>query len=50
MFVIIFSVFLHVYIQNEGKSNYFKGFILLMLYAVVIIGFILLDKSDQLYT
>lgn len=50
MFVVIFSVFLYVYMQNEGKSNYFKGSILLMLYAVVVIGFILSDKSDQLYT
>ncbi|KAI6754562.1 hypothetical protein HG530_012314 [Fusarium avenaceum] len=46
MFVVIFSVFLHGYMQNEGRSNYFKGSILLLSYVAVMIGFFLSDKRD----
>lgn len=33
------SVFLFTYIYAEGKSNYFKGSILILIYVVVITGF-----------
>lgn len=46
MFVVIVSVFLHGYMQNEGRSNYFKGSILLLSYIVVMIGFFLSDECD----
>ncbi|EXK36738.1 hypothetical protein FOMG_07646 [Fusarium oxysporum f. sp. melonis 26406] len=46
MFVVIFSVFLHGYMQNEGRSNYFKGSVLLLSYIVVMIGFFLSDERD----
>ncbi|KAJ4027496.1 hypothetical protein NW758_014100 [Fusarium oxysporum] len=46
MFVVIFSVFLHGYMQNEGRSNYFKGSIPLLSYIVVMIGFFLSDERD----
>lgn len=46
MFVVIFSVFLHGYMQNEGRSNYFKGSILLLSYVAVMIGFFLSGKRD----
>ncbi|SPJ87045.1 uncharacterized protein FTOL_12070 [Fusarium torulosum] len=46
MFAVIFSVFLHGYMQNEGRSNYFKGSILLLSYVAVMIGFFLSGKQD----
>ncbi|CAI8497384.1 unnamed protein product [Pichia kudriavzevii] len=34
-----FGVYLFTYIYTEGKSNYFKGSILIFLYLVLIVGF-----------
>lgn len=39
MVTVILCVFLLSYMYGEGKSNYFKGSILLLTYLVVIIGF-----------
>lgn len=39
MVTVILCVFLLSYMMNEGKSNYFKGSILVMTYIVVIMGF-----------
>lgn len=36
---VILSVFLLSYVYGEGKSNYFKGSILVLTYFVVVIGF-----------
>ncbi|RGP70927.1 ynl321w vnx1 calcium h+ antiporter localized to the endoplasmic reticulum membrane [Fusarium sporotrichioides] len=46
MFVVIFSVFLHGYMQNEGRSKYFKGTILLLSYMVIMVGFFLSGERD----
>jgi Ca2+:H+ antiporter len=39
MVTIILCVFLLSYMSGEGKSNYFKGSILVMTYLVVVLGF-----------
>jgi len=39
MVTVILCVFLLSYMYGEGKSNYFKGSILLLSYLVVIIGY-----------
>lgn len=39
MVTVILCVFLLSYVYGEGKSNYFKGSILVLTYFVVIIGF-----------
>lgn len=39
MATVILCVFLLSYMMNEGKSNYFKGSILVMTYLVVVMGF-----------
>ena len=39
MVTVILCVFLLSYMLNEGKSNYFKGSILVMTYLVVLMGF-----------
>ncbi|GBB98387.1 hypothetical protein RclHR1_03210008 [Rhizophagus clarus] len=39
VFAVIFSVFLLTYTYIEGKSNYFKGSILILSYAVLMAGF-----------
>jgi len=39
MVTVILCVFLLSYIYGEGKSNYFKGSILVLTYLVVVIGF-----------
>jgi Ca2+:H+ antiporter len=39
MVTVILCVFLLSYIYNEGKSNYFKGSILMLTYLVVLMGF-----------
>ncbi|KAI0397113.1 calcium permease [Xylariaceae sp. FL0594] len=39
MVTVILCVFLLSYMYGEGKSNYFKGSILLLTYLVVVIGF-----------
>jgi Ca2+:H+ antiporter len=39
MVTVILCVFLLSYVYGEGKSNYFKGSILVLTYFVVVIGF-----------
>ncbi|KAL2116246.1 hypothetical protein VTJ04DRAFT_8413 [Mycothermus thermophilus] len=39
MVTVVLCVFLLSYVYGEGKSNYFKGSILLLSYLVVVIGF-----------
>ena len=39
MISVILCVFLLSYVYGEGKSNYFKGSILVLTYLVVLIGF-----------
>jgi Ca2+:H+ antiporter len=39
MVTVILCVFLLSYMYGEGKSNYFKGSILILAYFVVILGF-----------
>ncbi|KAH9898699.1 calcium permease [Xylariomycetidae sp. FL2044] len=39
MVTVILCVFLLSYMYGEGKSNYFKGSILLLTYVVVVVGF-----------
>lgn len=37
--MVILCIFLLSYMYGEGKSNYFKGSILILSYLVVIVGF-----------
>ena len=46
MITVTLCVFLLSYMYGEGKSNYFKGSILLLSYLVVIMGFFLSDKAS----
>ncbi|KAE8449191.1 hypothetical protein EG329_008358 [Mollisiaceae sp. DMI_Dod_QoI] len=46
MVTVILCVFLLSYMYGEGKSNYFKGSILLLSYLVVVIGFWFSSLSD----
>ena len=39
MVTVILCIFLLSYMYGEGKSNYFKGSILILAYCVVIVGF-----------
>jgi len=39
MVTVILSVFLLSYVYGEGKSNYFKGSILVLTYLVIVVGF-----------
>jgi Ca2+:H+ antiporter len=39
MVVVILCVFLLSYMYSEGKSNYFKGSILMLSYFTVMLGF-----------
>ena len=39
MVTVILCVFLLSYVYGEGKSNYFKGSILVLTYLVVLMGF-----------
>lgn len=39
MVTVILCVFLLSYMYGEGKSNYFKGSILILSYLVVMVGF-----------
>ena len=58
MITVILCVFLLSYVYGEGKSNYFKGSILLLTYLFVVVGFFLsgfntingmgVDPSDTL--
>lgn len=41
MVTVILCVFLLSYVYGEGKSNYFKGLILVLTYLVVVLGFYL---------
>ncbi|KAI9742490.1 MAG: hypothetical protein M1818_004024 [Claussenomyces sp. TS43310] len=47
MITVILCVFLLSYMYGEGKSNYFKGSILLLSYLVVIIGFWFSNMTDM---
>jgi len=44
--MVILCVFLLSYMYGEGKSNYFKGSILILCYIVVIVGFWLSGRTD----
>lgn len=44
----LISIYLFTYIYAEGKSNYFKGVILILTYVVVLIGFWLNDTIEDL--
>ncbi|CAK7895707.1 low affinity vacuolar monovalent cation/H(+) antiporter [[Candida] anglica] len=44
----LMSIFLFTYIYAEGKSNYFKGVILILIYFVALIGFWFNDKIEDL--
>jgi Ca2+:H+ antiporter len=46
MVTVILCVFLLSYMYGEGKSNYFKGSILLLSYLVIIVGFWLSSMTD----
>ena len=48
MVAVILCVFLLSYMYGEGKSNYFKGSILLLSYLVVVVGFYFSDFSTSL--
>ncbi|KAE8133768.1 Sodium/calcium exchanger protein-domain-containing protein [Aspergillus pseudotamarii] len=47
MVSVILCVFLLSYVHGEGKSNYFKGSILVLTYLVVVIGFYLSGYSNM---
>lgn len=47
MVTIILCVFLLSYMYGEGKSNYFKGSILVLTYLVVVIGFYLSGYNNM---
>ncbi|CUM65523.1 uncharacterized protein PRCAT00003169001 [Priceomyces carsonii] len=44
----LISIYLFTYIYAEGKSNYFKGAILILIYIVVLVGFWLNHKIEFL--
>lgn len=44
----LISIYLFTYIYAEGKSNYFKGVILILIYIVVLVGFYLDDIVPDL--
>ncbi|GAA5798578.1 hypothetical protein HPULCUR_003983 [Helicostylum pulchrum] len=44
---VIFSVFLLTYTYQEGKSNYFKGSILILSYVVLVAGFFYIPSVDS---
>lgn len=46
---IFFSVFLLSYIYIEGKSNYFKGVILLFAYCLLMIAFLFVPVFDPIF-
>lgn len=46
MVCVILSVFLMGWVVGEGKSNYFKGSILIFTYVVVVLGFWFTGKVD----
>jgi Ca2+:H+ antiporter len=46
MVTVILCIFLLSYMYGEGKSNYFKGSILILAYLVVTLGFYLSSFND----
>lgn len=48
MVTVILCVFLLSYVYGEGKSNYFKGSILMLAYLVIIVGFYLSGYSSDI--
>ncbi|KAI9741658.1 MAG: hypothetical protein M1834_000042 [Cirrosporium novae-zelandiae] len=50
MITVILCVFLLSYMYGEGKSNYFKGSILVLTYLVVIMGFYFSGYSQDIET
>jgi Ca2+:H+ antiporter len=46
MVTVILCVFLLSYMYGEGKSNYFKGSILLLSYLVVVVGYWFSSMTD----
>ena len=48
MVTVILCVFLLSYVYGEGKSNYFKGSILLLTYFVIVVGFYLAGYSSDI--
>lgn len=47
MVTVILCVFLLSYVYGEGKSNYFKGSILVLTYLVIVVGFYLAGFSGD---
>lgn len=47
MVTVILCIFLLSYMYGEGKSNYFKGSILLLSYLVIVMGYWLSSKTDM---
>ncbi|KAL2836048.1 Sodium/calcium exchanger protein-domain-containing protein [Aspergillus pseudoustus] len=47
LITVILCVFLLSYVYGEGKSNYFKGSVLVLTYLVVVIGFYLSGYSNM---
>ncbi|ODQ81213.1 hypothetical protein BABINDRAFT_160601 [Babjeviella inositovora NRRL Y-12698] len=43
----IMSVYLFTYVYAEGKSNYFKGCILILTYFIIMLGFWYNDKIEE---
>ncbi|KAL8985807.1 MAG: hypothetical protein Q9205_000604 [Flavoplaca limonia] len=48
MVTVILCVFLLSYVYGEGKSNYFKGSILVLAYLVIVVGFYVSGYSSDL--
>lgn len=48
MVTVILCVFLLSYVYGEGKSNYFKGSILVLTYLVIVVGFYLAGYSGNI--
>lgn len=47
LLMVIFCVFVFSYIYAEGKSNYFKGSILVLSYLVVMVGFYYTGNTEE---
>ncbi|KAL8948167.1 MAG: hypothetical protein Q9222_005618 [Ikaeria aurantiellina] len=48
MVTVILCVFLLSYVYGEGKSNYFKGSILVLTYLVIVVGFYVSGFSSDM--
>ena len=46
MVTVILCIFLLSYMYGEGKSNYFKGSILLLSYLVIVVGYWLSSQTE----